>query len=94
VPDAGAEDALRGLAHRVLDAVLERRRSGTPIELDQLDVLRGAVLRAAVERFGSVKDAFVALGGQALVESRNHQASYKKELARLEALESLLDRSR
>ena len=94
VPDAGAEDALRGLAHRVLDAVLERRRHGAPIELDQLDVLRGAVLRAAVERFGSVKDAFIALGAQALVESRNHQASYKKELARLEALEALLDRSR
>jgi transcriptional regulator with AAA-type ATPase domain len=88
------EQGLRSLAHRIASHAIELEAQGQTLPLDVLDGLRGAVLRAAVEQVGSVKAAFTLLGADALVQSRNHQATYRKELAFTETLEKALSRTK
>lgn len=82
---------LRSLAKLLVDHALEARREGIGVELGSLDVVRGAVLREAVDRLGSVKDAYLLFGADALVSTRNHSAAYRRELEKLEDLEARLD---
>jgi DNA-binding NtrC family response regulator len=82
-----ADELIRSLGSSLVERALELRRSGGTLALDALEVLRGAALRAAVDRLGNVKDAYLLFGADALVESRNHHAAYRRELAVLDALE-------
>jgi DNA-binding NtrC family response regulator len=83
----GTGELLRSIGSNLVERAIELRRSGATLSLDALDVLRGAALREAVERLGNVKDAYLLFGADALVESRNHHAAYRRELAALDALE-------
>lgn len=80
------EEHLLAAASRLVDEAIQARREGRTLALTELEVLRGAVLKVAADRLGSVKDAFLLLGGEGLVQSRNHQREYKREVAALEAL--------
>jgi transcriptional regulator with AAA-type ATPase domain len=80
------EEHLFAAAERLVDSAIAARREGRTLPLAELEGLRGAVLKVAADRLGSVKDAFLLLGGEGLVQSRNHQREYKREVAALEAL--------
>lgn len=90
--DASAAERLREVAASLVSLAIELRRGDGALTLDEIDVLRGAALRSAAERLGSVKDAFLLFGADALVRGRNHTAAYKRHLAALEALENKLAR--
>ncbi len=92
-PASGSVEALRAAAESLVERALAARREHRTLGLEELDVLRAAVLRAAVDRVGSVKDAYLLFGADALVQSRNHTAAYRREVAILEALEARLSRS-
>ncbi|WP_394828042.1 sigma-54-dependent transcriptional regulator [Pendulispora albinea] len=59
---------------------------GTPLELDLTDAFRGLVLAAATEKLESLEEAFRLFGRHALVKSRNHHKSLRRELERVDAL--------
>lgn len=94
-PDArggvAADDHLRALAKQLVARAIALREQGEGLSLEVLDVLRGAVLRAAVEELGSVRDAYLLFGADALVQTRNHSAAYRRELGLLAELERTLD---
>lgn len=92
-PQGTTYEGLLRIADRLVDHAVEARRLGHTLSLDELDVLRGAILRAAVERVGSVKDAYLLFGADALVRGRNHTAAYRRDVGALETLERLLERS-
>jgi DNA-binding NtrC family response regulator len=59
-------------------------------DLADADAFRGALLQEAVERFGGVREAYLALGREQTVESRNHSREYRKAQTQLlEVLEKL-----
>ncbi|MFO0686294.1 MAG: sigma 54-interacting transcriptional regulator [Sandaracinus sp.] len=84
-PPTSTIQTLTDLAERIVDDALAARRHGLELGTEDLDVLRGAVLRAAAERLGSVKDAYLLFGATSLVETRNHTKSHRRELGALEA---------
>jgi DNA-binding NtrC family response regulator len=82
-PETGAliEQLWRAASAFVQEA--ERREpSAGPLSLDMIEVLRGLVLAAAVQRRGR-DDAFVLLGQQQLLKNRNHHRALKRELERV-----------
>ncbi len=83
-PPTSTVETLADLAEHIVDDALAARRLGLELGTSDLDVLRGAVLRAAAERLGSVKDAYLLFGASSLVETRNHAKSHRRELAALE----------
>jgi DNA-binding NtrC family response regulator len=89
-----AMDLIGRAAELLVEHALTLRRHGDTARLETYDVLRAAVVRAAVDRVGSAKDAFLLFGETARVESRNHARDYKKLLEDIEALEALLARRR
>lgn len=83
----GLDAALR-LAAEAFRAELERRREGSPLsplDLESASAFRGYVL-AELERAYGLDGAFRALGLGHRVDSRNHHATYKRELARIDSL--------
>ncbi|WP_437595095.1 sigma-54-dependent transcriptional regulator [Sorangium sp. So ce1000] len=56
------------------------------LDLDLGDAFKGFVLGAAIVELGSREDAFRLFGRGALVESRNHYKTLKRELEKVEAL--------
>ena len=92
-PSTGSVEALRAAAESLVERAIEARRDQRTLALEDLDVLRAAVLRAAVDRVGSVKDAYLLFGADGLVQGRNHTAAYRREIALLEALEARLGRT-
>ncbi len=88
VSAATVAEAIAAAAQQIVEAALDARRQGRTLSLDRVEVMRGAVLRAALERLGDLRDAYRLFGGDALVESRNHTKDYRRHLARLEELES------
>ncbi|WP_437670484.1 sigma-54-dependent transcriptional regulator [Sorangium sp. So ce131] len=63
-----------------------RRASGGSLDLDLVDALRGFVLGTAAHQLGSREEAFRLLGKEAIVQSRNHHKSLKREMDKVEAL--------
>jgi energy-coupling factor transporter ATP-binding protein EcfA2 len=88
---ASVAEAIAATARVIVEKALEVRRRGGTMQLDGVDVLRGAVLRAAQERVGDLKDAYLLFGAESLVRSRNHTKDYRRHLALLEDLERSLD---
>ena len=72
--------------------VLEAERAadhGRKLDMDHADAFKGFVIEAAKRRFGpeereGVRRAFVLLGKEGTVESRNHSAVYRREMEKLE----------
>lgn len=68
-----------------------RREGGeNPLTLEMVEAMRGMALAAAVARCGGRDEAFVMLGQQQLLKSRNHHRAYKREIARVRELANLL----
>jgi DNA-binding NtrC family response regulator len=68
-------------------AEAERHRSrGDYLDLDHTDALRGFVLGIAAQKLGSREEAYRLVGKGALVDTRNHQKSIKREIEKVEAL--------
>jgi DNA-binding NtrC family response regulator len=88
----GALEALGKAARLVAEEAIARRGQRGAITLADLDVLRGAVLRAATERLGTTRAAYEALGAASFVTSRNHARDYKRHLEALEHLARKLKR--
>lgn len=88
---ASTAEALEMAARHIVEAALEVRRRGGTLPLDAVDVMRGAVLEAARDRLGGVKDAYLLFGGEALVRSRNHAREFRRHVSRLEELLELLE---
>ena len=88
-PSALIEQLWRAALGFVREA--ERRRGGTaPLALELADVFRGMVLCAAVQQTGNRDEAFVLLGQEMLLKSRNHHRALRRELARVRELVRLL----
>jgi DNA-binding NtrC family response regulator len=71
----------------------ERRRAAGSAEapadgldLDLADAIRGFVLGIAAQKLGNKEDAFRLLGKEAMVQNRNHQKAWKREMERVDAL--------
>ncbi len=60
-------------------------------DLDAAGAFRGLVLRAAEQATGSREGAFELLGQENLLVNRNHHKVWKREMARLARLESMLE---
>lgn len=87
--DAGSRPLLElfQLTAAAFVAEAERRRAaGGVLNLDLADALRGFVLGAAVQKLGNKEDAFRLLGKEAMVQNRNHQKTFKRDLERVDAL--------
>ena len=82
----GATALVEQAAEAIVEAALNLRGGGEEITLKEIDALRGAVLKAAADRLGGVKEAYLLFGGQALVRSRNHQKEFRRAAAEFEAL--------
>jgi transcriptional regulator with AAA-type ATPase domain len=78
--------ALDAVAAAIVEHALAERRAGRTLDLESVEVLTGAVLRAAGERVGNLKDAYLLFGADALVENRNHTKHHKRVTAALDAL--------
>ncbi|MEZ4302809.1 MAG: sigma-54-dependent Fis family transcriptional regulator, partial [Polyangiaceae bacterium] len=68
----------------------QARAGGEPFNLDHIEALRGIVLATAEEQLGSREDAFRLLGKEALLVSRNHHKTFRREIERVEALYRVL----
>lgn len=80
---AGVLPSLERAAEAFVDEAV--RRGG--LDLDLVEGFKGLVLEAAVRRCGTdkeaVKKAFVLLGKETSVKSRNHTAQYEREFGKL-----------
>ncbi|MEM7251272.1 MAG: sigma 54-interacting transcriptional regulator [Pseudomonadota bacterium] len=65
-------------------------QSGAQLDLDLTEAFRGMVLLAAIKRYGSVEDAFRALGKERLVQGRNHHKSLRRAVAKVVELHERL----
>jgi DNA-binding NtrC family response regulator len=77
-------------AEAIVDEAEQREAEGTPLDLDLVEGLRGMVLGAAARRLGGKEAAFRRLGKVSVVQNRNHQKAFRRELARAEALAKAL----
>lgn len=77
-------------ARAFLDEADRRSESGSRMSLDLCDALRGMVLGAAVQRWGSREQAYRLLGQEALLRNRNHHRAFRRELDRVRELLALL----
>jgi DNA-binding NtrC family response regulator len=81
---------LLDLLHQAATAfVLEatrRQHTGEVLDLDHADALRALVLGAAIQKAGSIEEAFRLVGKFATVQNRNHRKVLRAEFKRLEAL--------
>jgi DNA-binding NtrC family response regulator len=74
----------------------ERRAElGKKLDMDHAEAFKGFVLEAARRRFGhdekeGVRRAFVLLGKESTVESRNHSGVHRREMDKLEAARKAL----
>jgi DNA-binding NtrC family response regulator/tRNA A-37 threonylcarbamoyl transferase component Bud32 len=80
---------LRRLAVALLDRVQDDPAARAAL-LDHGDALRGAILEEAARRSGGVRDAYLWLGRERTVASRNHNREYKRAQDALDALRVLL----
>lgn len=80
-----AADALVRKVEELARAVAERIVAGegghSPLSLEELSWLHGLVLEEAAKRM-PLADLYRALGEHRLVDSRNHQAAFKRDVAR------------
>ncbi len=78
----------------VIEADRIATESDRKLDMDHAEAFKGWVIEAARKRLGkdekAIKAAFVLLGKQPTVESRNHTAVYKRELEKLEAAKRAL----
>ena len=85
-----ASGAARSPAELLLEAAQSFVRAASQreggLDLDLTDAFKGFVLGAASVHLGSREDAFRLLRRGALVESRNHYKTLKRELEKVEAL--------
>lgn len=85
-----------GIAAEAFVAEAERRtENGARLDMDLADSFKGLVIEAAKRRWGpedkdAVKKAFLLLGKEATVKSRNHWATYERELDKVHELRRVL----
>lgn len=63
-----------------------RQRAGGVLDLDLTEALRGFVLGTAAQQLGSKEEALRLVGKEAIVRSRNHHKTMKREMERVDAL--------
>lgn len=89
-------DHLDGAAEAFV-AEAERRTEGGPrLDMDLADSFKGLVIEAAKRRWNAedkdaVKKAFLLLGKEATVKSRNHWATYEREFDKVQELRRVLN---
>lgn len=85
-----------GLAAEAFVAEAERcTETGVRLDMDLADAFKGLVIEAAKRRWASedkdgVKKAFLLLGKEATVKSRNHWAAYEREMDKVVELRRVL----
>ncbi len=85
-------DTIATAATAFVDELARRSQSGAPpLRLDHCEAFCGAVLEAAVLRFGSARGAFEAMGLEARLKGGNHLRTLRREQERLEHLKELLE---
>lgn len=77
-------------AKAFVDEATRRDGGPNPLSLEMIDVIRGMALAAAVERRGGRDEAFLLLGQQQMLKSRNHHRAYRREIARVRDLVKML----
>jgi DNA-binding NtrC family response regulator len=82
----GARRSPAELLHEAAQSFLLAAEARGGLDLDLSEAFKGFVLGAAVERAGSKEEAFRQLGRAALVDSRNHHKTLKREIEKVEAL--------
>ncbi|MCC6557958.1 MAG: sigma-54-dependent Fis family transcriptional regulator [Polyangiaceae bacterium] len=83
-------DVLRGAAAALLREAERRQPEGEPLDLDVVDALRGLALSAAAHKLGSKEAALRLFGKESVVQSRNHQRAFKRDIERaMELLRTL-----
>ncbi len=79
-------DALRDAASAIVGEAERLEEKGSVFDLDLCDAFRGLVLATAVQGLGSKDEAFRLFGKGALVQSRNHQKTLRRDLEKVDAL--------
>ncbi|MEZ4298078.1 MAG: sigma 54-interacting transcriptional regulator [Polyangiaceae bacterium] len=95
VPLAGLLEHMKRVAEMFVSEAENRFSAETPLDLDLCDAFKGLVLDAAAARWpddkDAVKKAFILLGKEPVVKSRNHWAHHEREMKVVEKLRAALD---
>lgn len=79
-------DMLRSAASAIVGDAERLAEKGLVFDLELCDAFRGLVLGTAVERLESKEAAFRLFGKGALVQTRNHQKTLRRDLEKVDAL--------
>ena len=97
-PPRGVWEHLVRAADAFVDEALRRADAGHPrkLDMDLIDGFKGLVLDSARRRFTrdekeALRSAFILLGKEAMVQSRNHGAQWKREEEKMVALRRALE---
>ncbi|HVK64997.1 MAG TPA: sigma 54-interacting transcriptional regulator, partial [Polyangium sp.] len=87
---SGAKDpafaSIRRAAEAVVDEAERREAAGEALDLDLAEAFRGVVLGTAARRKNSKEAAFRLLGKAGVVQNRNHQKAFRREIEKVNAL--------
>lgn len=86
---SGLLDAISAAGEQFADRA-QSTQGLAPVELDDLESLRGAALESLLARVGEPAEVFRLMGLEALVEGRNYTRVLRRDLARWEALREKL----
>jgi transcriptional regulator with AAA-type ATPase domain len=79
-------DLLRSAAQAIVNEAERHEEKGGVFDLELCDAFRGLVLGTAALSLGSKEAAFRLFGKGALVQSRNHQKTLRRDLEKVDAL--------
>jgi predicted ATP-dependent protease len=79
-------ESMRSAATAFVEEAERSEERGQVLDLDHCDAFRGIVLGTAEQRLGSREGVFRLFGKGALVQSRNHHKTLRRELEKVEAL--------
>ncbi|MDI1447785.1 sigma 54-interacting transcriptional regulator [Polyangium sp. 6x1] len=77
---------IRRAAEAVVDEAERREAAGEALDLDLAEAFRGVVLGTAARRKNSKEAAFRLLGKAGVVQNRNHQKAFRREIEKVNAL--------
>jgi hypothetical protein len=79
-------DHLRRAAKAFVDLAIQKKGSGSPLDIELAEAFPGFVLDAARERTGGDREAFLLFGLEARLRGGNHLKTLRREKSRVDAL--------
>jgi len=89
-PEKPLLESLRRAADDFIAHAVRRRAAGSCLIMDHAGAFGGLVLEAGLRRLGDLREVYRLLGADSVVESRNHQRDFRRELAKIGRLEQAL----